>query len=202
MLELLPGIGVALPSGAGVLRFRTSADAAHDLLTASADRIHLGRQCGSLTIKGYSELRHAHDAWLGGYLFQPGWNTVAEFDGIRLTVAGGGPDAADGLARVEVERVRPASGPGAAAAVWDGVDLFGHPADEVLLVLPETVRLPEPASGVAVPALGLRLGGSAPVGDSWARLTLTDTEPDGWARCCAGRFHCAGGGSGLVGIMG
>ncbi|MEU2131915.1 hypothetical protein [Streptomyces sp. NPDC018352] len=72
----------------------------------------------------------------------------------------------------------------------------------MLLVLPETVRLPEPASGVAVPALGLRLGWSAPVGDRWGRLTLTDTESGGWARCCAGRFHCAGGGDGMVGIMG
>lgn len=78
----------------------------------------------------------------------------------------------------------------------------GHPADEVLLVLPETVRLPEPASGVAVPALGLRLGGDAPVGDRWGRPALADTAPDGWARCCAGRFHCGGGSNGLVGIMG
>ncbi|WP_406501442.1 hypothetical protein OHA04_24090 [Streptomyces sp. NBC_01590] len=203
MLELLPGIGVVLPGEAGVLRFGTGADAAHDLLTASADGVHLGMQCGSLTIKDCSELRHAHEAWLGGYLFQPGWNTVAEFDGLRLTMAGGGPGAADGLAGVEVRRVRPASGAhaGAAAVVWDGVDLFGHPAEEVLQVLPESVRLPGPATAVAVPALGLRLGGDAPVGDRWGQLTLTGTGSDGWARCCAGRFRCAEGGDGLVGIM-
>lgn len=201
MLELLPGIGVLLPGGAGVLRFGTGADAARDLLTAAAPGVHLGLQCGSLTIEGYPELRHAHDAWLGGYLFQPGWNTVAEFDRLRLTLAGGGPDAADGLARVEVLSVRPPSGAGAAAAVWDGVDLFGHPAEEVLPVLPEAVRLPEPAAGVDVPALGLRLGGNAPVGDRWRQLALVDTESDGWACCCAGRFHCAEGGDGLVGIM-
>ncbi|MEV5198624.1 hypothetical protein [Streptomyces sp. NPDC053720] len=201
MLELLPGIGVRLPGGAGVLRFRTGADAARDLLTASADGVHLGLRCGSLTIGDYPELRHAHDAWLGGHLFQPGWNTVAEFGGLRLTVAGGGPDAAGGLAGVEVRRVRPAPDADATGVVWDGVDLFGHPAEEVLAVLPETVRLPEPATAVAVPALGLRLGGDAPVGDTWGLLTLTDTESDGWARCCAGRFRCAEGGDGLAGIM-
>ncbi|MFE3147575.1 hypothetical protein ACFXJ6_13040 [Streptomyces sp. NPDC059218] len=201
MLELLPGTGVALPGGAGVLRFRTSADAAEDLLTASADRVHLGMQCGSLTIKDYSELRHAHDAWLGGYLFQPDWNTVAVFDGFRLTLAGGGPDAADGLARIEVWHEPGPSGTPGAAVVWDGVDLFGHPAEEVLPVLPEAVRLPEPATDVVVPALGLRLEAGAPTGDRWRRLALTDPESDGWARCCAGRFHCAGGGDGMVGIM-
>ncbi|MFJ8855353.1 hypothetical protein [Streptomyces sp. NPDC102437] len=200
MLELLPGIGVVLPRGVGVLRFGTGTDAVHDLLTASADRVHRGMRCGSLAIRDYSELRHAHDAWLSGCLFQPAWNTVARFDGFQLTLAGGGPDAVDALVRIEVWRERAPSGTAAAVAVWDGVDLFGHPAEQVLQVLPEAVRLPGPATDVAVPALGLRLEGDEAAGDRWWRLSLTDPESDGWARCCGGRFHCAGGGDGMVGI--
>ncbi|MFE6665945.1 hypothetical protein ACFVFH_20610 [Streptomyces sp. NPDC057697] len=201
VLELLPGTGVLLPDGAGVLRFGTGAEATRDLLTATASRVHPGMRCGSLTLKEYSELRHAHDAWLGGYLFQPDWNTVAHFDGLRLLSAGGGPDAADALARIEVWREPPSSEAAGTAVVWDGVDLFGHPAEETLRVLPEAVRLPGPRTDATVPALGLRLEGDGAAGTPWRRLSMAGPEPDGWGRCCGGRSRCARGGDGMVGLM-
>ncbi|MFF3730183.1 hypothetical protein ACFYXM_07645 [Streptomyces sp. NPDC002476] len=216
MLELLPGTGAALPGGAGVLRFGAGPDEARARLSAAAPETYGGLQCGAPTLADYPEPRHAHAAWLDGLLFQPGWNTVALFDGLQVTLAAGGPDAADRLARVEVRRVttpRSASGEGGACVVWDGVDLFGHSAEEVLSVLPEAVPLPDPAAGgpvgptvgavaeVAVPWLGLRLGGNGPGSPGWSRLTLTADEFAGWSGCCPGRLHCAAGGDGLVGIL-
>ncbi|MFF3628398.1 hypothetical protein [Streptomyces sp. NPDC002164] len=212
VLELLPGTGVALPGGAGVLRFGAGPDEARARLSAAASETYRGLQCGALTLADYPEPRHAHAAWLDGHLFQPGWNTVALFDGLQVTLAAGGPDAVDRLARVEVRRLtspRSASGEGAACVAWDGVDLFGHSAEEILSVLPEAVPLPDPGAGaavgavadVAVPRLGLRLGENGPGSSGWSRLTLTADGFAGWSGCCPGRLRCEAGGDGLVGIL-
>ncbi|MFE7425590.1 hypothetical protein [Streptomyces sp. NPDC057545] len=223
MLELLPGTGVALPGGAGVLRFGAGPDEARARLSAAAPETYGGLQCGALTLADYPEPRHAHAAWLDGLLFQPEWNTVALFDGFQVTLAAGGPGAADRLARVEFRRMtapRPVSGERAACVVWDGVDLFGHSAEEVLSVLPEAVPLlpeaaplPDPAAsgptgpavgadvGVAVPRLGLRLDEHGSGSPGWGRLTLTADGSAGWSGCCPGRFCCEAGGDGLVGIL-
>ncbi|MFF8713638.1 hypothetical protein ACF07T_19730 [Streptomyces sp. NPDC015184] len=202
MLELLPGIGVELPGGAGTLRFGAGPEEALARLEAAAPRTYRGLRCGSLTLADYSEPRHAHDAWCSGYLHQPEWNVVAEFDGVRLTLDGGGPDAADRLARIRITGGRPGSGARGPGAVWDGVDLFGHPAEEVLAVLPEPVRPPEARGRAVVPRLSLCLDGQdVPAGEPWRELVLAGDGNGGWESCCRGRFGCAAGGDGMVGIM-
>ncbi|MFF2013472.1 hypothetical protein ACFVWY_31015 [Streptomyces sp. NPDC058195] len=202
MLELLPGIGAELPGGVGTLRFGAGPEEARTLLEAAAARTYWGLQCSALTLPEYAELRHAHDAWFSGYLHQPGWNVVAEFDGVQVTLDGGGPDAADRLARIRITRTRQAPGAEGTGVVWDGVDLFGHPCEEILAVLPEPVRPPEARGWAAVPRLSLCLGGeNVPAGEPWRDLALAGDGHAGWSRCCAGRFGCAAGGNGLVGLM-
>ncbi|MGW3091052.1 hypothetical protein [Streptomyces sp. NPDC001108] len=202
MLELLPGTGVGLPGGAGTLRFGTGPEEAAALLEAAAPRTYWGLQCGSLTLREYAERRHAHDAWLSGYLHQPGWNVVAVFGGLQVTLDDGGPDAPDRLAGIRITVRKPAPGAPDAGAVWDGVDLFGHPSEEVLAVLPELVRPPEARGWVAVPGLSLRLGGEhVPAGEPWRDLLLSGDGHEGWECCCPGRFGCLNGGNGLVGLM-
>ncbi|MFJ6012635.1 hypothetical protein [Streptomyces sp. NPDC092952] len=202
MLELLPGTGVGLPGGAGTLRFGTGPEEAVALLEAAAPRTYWGLQCGSLTLREYAEPRHAHDAWLSGYLHQPGWNVVAVFGGLQMTLDGGGPDAPDRLAGIRITAWESAAGAADAGVVWDGVDLFGHPSEEVLAVLPEPVRPPEARGWVAVPGLSLRLGGEhVAAGEPWHDLVLNGDAHGGWERCCRGRFGCLNGGNGLVGLM-
>ncbi|MFB6894172.1 hypothetical protein ACFCX4_33235 [Kitasatospora sp. NPDC056327] len=213
MLELLPGIGVVLPDGAGTLRFgMTSGEVAAVL--AGTPRSHRARQCMTLRRTDYTQLRHAHDAWLRGVLFDPAWNTVAVLDDVLLTVAGGGPGGgpggADRLTQVVVEATGPVTAPAAHAVAWDGVDLFGHPAPDVASVLPAPARPSGPtaaggneadaADDLTVPALGLWLRRHPKAPDRWSQLTLLAT-PTGWERCCAGAFACADGGDGLVGVL-
>ncbi|MFB7918602.1 hypothetical protein [Streptomyces sp. NPDC056061] len=85
--------------------------------------------------------------------------------------------------------------------VWDGVDLFGHPAEEILSVLPESVPLPGAGMWVAVPALSLCLGRDDGSGERWQRVVLAGAGGTGWSGCCRGRFGCAEGGDGLRGIL-
>ncbi|MFE4589371.1 hypothetical protein [Streptomyces laurentii] len=201
MLELLPGVGVTLPDGAGTLRFGTGPAEAGPVL-ATAPRVHHGLQCASLTRAGYPELRHAHDAWLSGVLFDPVWNTVATFGDVMLTVAGGGPGRTDRLAAVRID-VRSSTGTArrTTSVVWDGVDLFGHPARDVVSVLPEP-RHPgsPPGTDTVVEPLGLWLGGRTPADDRFSQLFLI-AAPTGWEQCCAGTFTCEEGGDGLTGIF-
>ncbi|WP_331767744.1 hypothetical protein [Embleya sp. NBC_00896] len=202
MLEILPGIGVALPDGAGTLGFGMPPDEIRVLLTA-ATGTHHGMQCMSLTRSDYTELRHAHDAWLSGMLFDPAWTTVAVFDGVVVTVAGGGPAGADRLSRIAIERdLAPSRGGSAAVPVlWDGVDLFGHPRHDIVSVLPGATRPSAPSSADAtVEPLGLWLRGRTSADDHWSHLVLLGT-PSGWEPCCPGTFACAEGGDGLVGIL-
>ncbi|MFJ5920994.1 hypothetical protein ACIQF6_00170 [Kitasatospora sp. NPDC092948] len=200
MLEFLPGIGVALPAGAGTLRFGMAPDEVRALL-AAATGVHQGRQCMSLTRADYPELRHAHDAWLSGVLFDPAWTTVATFGDVVLTVAGGGPGRPDRLARIGLGLDR-SEGVSATPVVWDGVDLFGHPAQDVVSVLPGPARPPARSlPDVTVEPLGLRLHRPpSAAGDHWSQLVLFGA-PDGWEPCCTGTFECAEGGDALVGIF-
>ncbi|MFJ1797147.1 hypothetical protein [Kitasatospora griseola] len=145
MLELLPGIGVVLPSGAGTLRFGATAEEAASTL-AAAPRSHRTRQCMTLTRADYKQLRHVHDAWLRGILFDRSWNTVATFGNLVVTVAAGGPDRADRLTLITVEADTPPSAPATHAVAWDGVDLFGHPAQGVAAVLPGPTRPSSPTT--------------------------------------------------------
>ncbi|MFB7475222.1 hypothetical protein [Kitasatospora sp. NPDC056184] len=201
MLELLPGTGVVLPDGAGTLRFGMTAEEAGAVLAATPGG-HRSRQCMTLTRRDYAELRHAHDAWLGGILFDHAWNTVASFGGVVLTVAAGGPGRADRLTLVAVDAAASARTPATTEVVWDGVDLFGHPARDVASVLPGPVHPScATADDMTVPRLGLWLRRHPRAADRWSRLTLLDT-PTGWDRCCAGTFACTRGGDGLAGILG
>ncbi|MFF9566627.1 hypothetical protein [Streptomyces sp. NPDC014685] len=202
MLELLPGIGVELPGGAGTLRFGAGPEEARARLARAASRTFEGMRCGALTLADYSAPRHAHDAWCSGYLHQPEWNVVAEFDGVRVTLDGGGPDAADRLAQIRIMERQPGAGARGPGAVWDGIDLFGHPAEDTLAVLPQPIRPPEARGWVVVPQLSLRLDGqNVPAGEPWREVVLAGDEHGGWERCCRGRFGCVAGGNGMVGIV-
>ncbi|MFJ3934175.1 hypothetical protein [Streptomyces sp. NPDC090029] len=155
----------------------------------------------SLTRADYTELRHAHDAWLSGVLFDPLWTTVATFGGVVLTVAGGGPGRPDRLARIGIALDRPER-MSATSVVWDGVDLFGHPAQDVVSVLPGPTRPSAQSSADAVVeplGLWLRRGRPSAV-DRWSHLVLLGA-PDGWEPCCTGIFECVSGGDGLVGVF-
>ncbi|MER0240535.1 hypothetical protein AAHZ94_00530 [Streptomyces sp. HSW2009] len=200
MLDLLPGVGVVLPGGGGTLRFGM-APAEVDALLSALPVHHYDRQCMSLTRADYAELRHAHDAWLTGILYHDAWSVVGTFGDVALSVSGGGPDRADLLTRIDVDAGVPWGEPAGTPVVWDGVDLFGNPAEDVLSVLPEPrCPAPESAAAVRVEPLGLWLSPPSPGADRWSRLSLLHT-PTGWERCCAGTFACAAGGDGRVGLF-
>ncbi|MEV7124128.1 hypothetical protein [Kitasatospora griseola] len=200
MLELLPEVGVVLPAGAGTLRFGATAEEAAATL-AAVPGSHRARQCMTLTRAGYKQLRHAHDAWLGGILFDRSWNTVATFGNIVVTVAAGGPDRTDRLTLITVEANTPPHTSATHAVAWDGVDLFGHPAQDVAAVLPGPTRPSSPtADDLTAPQLGLWLRRKPRPVDRWSQLTLLDTTT-GWEPCCTGTFACSEGGDGLVGIL-
>ncbi|MEU6003321.1 hypothetical protein [Streptomyces sp. NPDC047197] len=205
MLELLREVGVELPGGAGLLKFGMTPGEVLELLPP--DRVTHHRQCMGLTLDQYAELRHAHDAWLGGLLFEPEWNFDAELDGVVLGFGGGGPGATDRLARVEIQARRQpdgqADGPEATPVAWDDIDLFGYPAAEIVAVLPWAGAPPggPPLAEMAVDELGLRLSRATPTTERWERVTLVGPESGGWGSCCAGGLVCAEQGDGLVGIM-
>ncbi|SOB79628.1 hypothetical protein [Streptomyces sp. 1331.2] len=136
MFELLPGVGVLLPDGAGTLRFGTDEVATREAL-AGLGRV---RDPGGL------------DA---------GWMCTVQWGDLELTTCAGGgrrdPQAGDlPMAEVVLSRAGPprralpgrapvgrgAPGPGwrgpaAVPVVLDGIDLFGYPAAEVLEALGE-----------------------------------------------------------------
>ncbi|MEV8486337.1 hypothetical protein AB0467_30610 [Streptomyces sp. NPDC052095] len=125
---------------------------------------------------------------------------VAVLGGLRMALDGGGPGAPDRLAGIRITVT--AAGAPDAGVVRGGVDLFGHPSDEVLAVLPEPVRSPGARGWAAVPGLSLRLGGEhVPAGEPWRGLVLTGDGHGGREPCCRGRFGCPNGGNGLVGLM-
>ncbi|MFI6087661.1 hypothetical protein [Streptomyces sp. NPDC051218] len=204
MLELLREVGVELPGGAGLLKFGMTPGEVLELLPP--DRVTYHRQCMGLTLDQYAELRHAHDAWLGGLLFEPEWSFDADLDGVVLGFGGGGPGVTDRLARVEIQ-ARPRAGgaehPEATPVAWDDIDLFGYPAAEIVAVLPGAIASPggPPPEEVAVDELGLRLSRAKPAAERWDRVTLFGPGSGSWRSCCAGGLVCAEQGDGLVGIM-
>lgn len=188
---------MVLPDAAGLLRFGMSATEVREVLTAGAE-VRLSRQCLQLTRDQYGELRHAHDAWLNGLLFEPGWNISGFFDGLVLTV-GGGLEADSGLTRIDIRADRPPVGPAPTVVCWEDIDLFGYPADEVRSVLPGPLPVPGPPdTDVMVRSLGLRLwrGGSAGAA-VWEGVTLLGPAEGGWAACCAGGLFCSENGDAL-----
>lgn len=203
MLELSQDTGVTLPDGAGAVRFGMTPDEVLSTLTEGA--ITRRRQCMTLTREQYSELRHAHDAWLNGLLHEPDWAFEAEFDGVTLGFRGGGPGAADRLSRLEVTTTAPAP---ATPVAWDDIDLFGYPACEVAEALPEATRLPDDpaagagrtATGLVVETAGLRLSLVTPAA-AGQRVVLLGPDARSWQACCDGAWECAKEGDALTGIM-
>ncbi|WP_461012754.1 hypothetical protein [Streptosporangium sandarakinum] len=82
MMELLHHVGVVLPDGAGTLRFGMTSDEIQALLTSV--EVTGVRRCMQPTLARYPELRHAHDAWLSGILFEPGWSFTARLEGVVM----------------------------------------------------------------------------------------------------------------------
>ncbi|MCW5251404.1 hypothetical protein [Streptomyces sp. SHP 1-2] len=200
MLELLPGTGAVLPGTAGTLGFGMTPDEAAATLAAVPGAFR-SRQCTTLTRAGYPELRHAHDAWLTGILFDGSWNIAAPFGDVVLTVAGGGPGRTDRLTAIRVEASARTGARTTTPVVWDGVDLFGNPARDVASVLPGPLRPSAPGTAdLTAERLGLWLGERPRSPSRWSRAVLL-RAPTGWERCCAGTFACARGGDGLTGIL-
>ncbi|GAA4840334.1 hypothetical protein [Kitasatospora terrestris] len=115
MFELLPGTGLGLPRGAGVVRFGASERAAQWAVATLAD-VREGWVCGA------------------------GWAFGARYEGVELHAYG---DTADrlgrtgrdrgGFAGVELRRCPAVPvGPAAVPVVLRGIDVFGYPAAEVL----------------------------------------------------------------------
>ncbi|MFF9347014.1 hypothetical protein [Streptomyces sp. NPDC014734] len=155
----------------------------------------------ALTRADYKELRHAHDAWLSGVLFDLAWNTMIVLDDVMLQVAGGGPGRTDRLTSIKIDTTGAVRSSASTPVVWDGVDLFGHPAPDVVSVLPQPTRPSSPtAADVTVEPLGLWLRDRLPAENQWSHLDLLST-PTGWEQCCAGTFACGEGGDGFVGIL-
>ncbi|MER7518340.1 hypothetical protein [Streptomyces sp. NPDC126499] len=129
MFEVLPGVGLVLPRGAGVLRFGMPEREAQWAVATLAD------------VRG---------TWVCG----AGWSFSASYEGLELLVCGDTADrwgraehTVSGLATVRLGRYGgAATEPSAVPVTLRDVDVFGHPAREVLDVLTSdphpTVSLP------------------------------------------------------------
>ncbi len=188
---------MVLPDAAGLLRFGMSPAEVGEVLSAGAE-VRISRQTLQLTLAQYGELRHAHDAWLNGLLYEPGWNISGRFDSLVLTV-GGAAGSPAGLTRIDIRVDRPPAGPVPMVVAWEDIDLFGYPAAEVESVLPGPRPVPgsSPAD-VMVGSLGLRLWRGAPGRSTgWEGVTLLGPAAGGWEECCAGGLYCAENGDAL-----
>ncbi|MFB7668682.1 hypothetical protein ACFC1R_32975 [Kitasatospora sp. NPDC056138] len=115
MFEVLPGVGLALPHRAGVLRYGMSETEAAWVVSTVAD-VRSG-------------------SWVCGI----GWCFTACYQGLNLRVMGDAlsryEDQEDelGLFGIRLERLRGTTleGPASAPVVLDGVDVFGFPSREV-----------------------------------------------------------------------
>ncbi|MFE5333834.1 hypothetical protein ACFRCG_46335 [Embleya sp. NPDC056575] len=114
MFELLPGVGVVLPRGAGVLRFGMSERRAQWTLSTVLD-VRAYWSCAGT--------RHRDD---GHRRF---WSFGGSLGTLRVDVTG----SEHGCRTIAFERL-----PGTTTdpVVWRDVDLFGYPADEVEAALP------------------------------------------------------------------
>ncbi|MEU9130640.1 hypothetical protein AB0D08_21490 [Kitasatospora sp. NPDC048540] len=117
MFELIPGTGVVLPAGAGLLRFGLEDRATGRTLAALGD----ARAVPMLDATWSRTARH-HDVELAIGSDEVDWDALEPTDPL--------------LRSIVLSRARPAScGPAVTPVVLDGIDLFGHPATEVLDVL-------------------------------------------------------------------
>ncbi|WP_157531897.1 MULTISPECIES: hypothetical protein [unclassified Kitasatospora] len=114
MFEVLPGVGLALPHRAGVLRYGMSEAKAEWVVSTVAD------------------------VRSGGWVCGVGWCFTAYYQGLNLRVSGDAlsrqADEEDelGLFDIRIERLRETlAGPAAVPVVLDGVDVFGFPSREV-----------------------------------------------------------------------
>lgn len=184
-IELLPGTGVVL-DGLGTVEFGMTPDEVRALLPAHSIAVTVA--CEILEPVVYDELRDAHDAWIDGYLEEPGWVWRADIGGATLAFGGDGPGRDDRLGRIRVYGV--ADPP---PVVLDGVDLLAETSAELETVFPAT-RAEESRADVA--GLGLSLRGRRPDG-RWSSVYLFGPRPRGWSACCDGDLTCARGGNGL-----
>lgn len=188
-IELLPGIGVAV-DGLGTIAFGMTPDEVRELLPP--DSIRHPRSCQVLEAIDYGEVRDAHDAWLDGYLEEPGWGFRTSPGDLELCFGGDRPGRDSRLGRIGLHRY-PAPPP----VIWDGVDVFAEPAADLRALLPVT-RVDEPWTDVE--PLGLRFHHERSDG-RWGTAYLFGPGPNGWSACCDGDLACAKDGDGLVGLI-
>ncbi|GAA0656283.1 hypothetical protein GCM10010193_03480 [Kitasatospora atroaurantiaca] len=172
MFELLPGVGVVLPDGAGTLRFGMDGDTTRETLA----------RLGQVRVEG---------------ALDEAWTCTVQWGDLELTAGADGIDRSDPLlANVVLSRAwhprRPTVGRGTRPPAWHGpagvpvilddIDLFGYPAAEVLEVLevlgdgryPE-LRLQPAAPGGYLPAVSFRAERRPGPGD---RTQAGTDEPD------------------------
>ncbi|MFI6986245.1 hypothetical protein ACIBSV_47865 [Embleya sp. NPDC050154] len=119
MFELLPGVGVVLPRGAGTLRFEMSESQAQWVLSTVVDV----RPYWSCAGAGYGDDGHREFWSFGGHLGT-----------LRIDVTG----SEHGCRTITFE---PEPGTTTDPVVWRDVDVFGYPADEVEAALaPKAAR--------------------------------------------------------------
>ncbi len=120
MFELLPRTGIVLPHGAGTLSFG------------------MAERPAQWTVATLCDVR---ETWVCGL----DWAFTAEYGGVSLLV-GGGREA--GMDCFVLDRIGDAPRTSATTpVVWQGIDLFGHPHQEVTRALgavPAGMRLDHP----------------------------------------------------------
>ncbi|MEU7135976.1 hypothetical protein [Streptomyces sp. NPDC046261] len=121
MFELLPRTGIVLPRGAGTLSFAMAERPAQWAVATLCD---------------------VRQTWVCGLE----WSFAAEYGGVSLLVGGG---REEGMNHVALDRIGDAPGTSATTpVVWQDIDLFGYPHQEVTRALgeiPADMRLVFPA---------------------------------------------------------
>ncbi|MGW5342307.1 hypothetical protein [Streptomyces sp. HUAS TT3] len=190
MIELLPETGLFLPNGAGILRFGTDGLAAREVL-ARLGPVEEDREPG--TGWGYSV------RWCDLVVTARADAPPSDAPPLQAPPLDGpssdsrSPDGLP-LAEVIVRRgcFRPSwHGPAAVPVALDGIDLFGHPADEVREALDPHrypgLMLPPAGPDGRLPAVTLRAGSRPDTGpDLAAYADMWTTGRDSWQLEVAG----------------
>ncbi|MBT2449806.1 hypothetical protein J7F03_22570 [Streptomyces sp. ISL-43] len=185
MFELLPGIGVLLPGGAGVLRFGMGGDAVREVLGG------LGEVWGDRGVDGPADADVVADV-LSDVLSDVAWVYAARWSDAEVAAhacapdrpvePGGGPTLAGVvLKRFTGQPGRPGMpgrarwhGPAAVPVVLGDIDLFGYPADEVAQALEGLEGLEALEAPGREPRRGFR---SVPPGGYPPSVCLWDAPP-------------------------